>query len=49
MPNNEHLLKQTQQQKIMKKYEVVQKLWGFYGSGLGGTPIGVNIANSWKN
>ena len=29
MPNNEHLPKQTQQKKIMEKYKVVQKLWGF--------------------
>jgi len=44
MPNNENLPKQTQQKKILKKYKVVQKLWGFKGSGLLGTPIGVNIA-----
>ena len=38
MSNNGFLPKQTQQKKIMKKYEVVQKLWGFYGSGAAGSP-----------
>ena len=46
MPNNESLPKKTQQQKIMKKYEVVQKLWEFYGLEAVGYPKRVNIAKS---
>ena len=49
MPNHESALKQTQQKRIMEKYEVVQKLWGFNGPGAGGTRKGVNIAKTGKN
>ena len=42
-------LNKHNKKKMMKKYKVVQKLWGFYGSGAGEYPKRGKYCKKWGN